>query len=220
MLRLSSLILSSLLAATLPVGCVYDPDQRCGPHQRYLEPDRCECIDGYIPAEEGCEPCGENERESNGACVCVDGYARASNGARCEEIPGELGVDCDTEDTPCPAGRYPLCQVVDGTSGYCTNACSEDGDCDGGYKCHQAGADSFCRRPPLGYGQSCQTREDCKDGEATYCDTIQSHLCLVPCSAGNTSVCFEGESCCDFKIFEPICVPSDACGSSGGTVLE
>lgn len=212
-------MLCSLLGGALPAACVYDPDERCGPHQRYLEPDRCECIDGYVPAAEGCEPCGERERESNGACVCVEGYARGSEGAACEEIPGELGVACDAE-TPCPTGRYERCQPVDGDGGYCTSACSDDGDCDGGYRCQGSGADAFCRRPPTGFGQTCQTDADCADGEATYCDTIQSHLCLVRCAAGNTDVCFVGESCCDFTIFAPICTPSAACAQNGGKVLE
>lgn len=209
-----------MLGSVLPTACVYDPDQRCGPHQRYLEPDRCECIDGYVPAEEGCEPCGEHERESNGACVCEAGYARPSDAAPCEEVPDLLGLACDSDAAPCPAGPYELCHAVDGTSGYCTSACSDDADCDGGYRCQGSGSDAFCRRPPVGFGEKCQSDADCAEGEATYCDTIQSNLCLVRCSAGNTDVCFVGESCCNFVIFEPICTPSAACTQNGGQVLE
>jgi hypothetical protein len=212
-------MLCVLLGGVLPAACVYDPDQRCGPHQRYLEPDRCECIDGYVPAAEGCQPCADNEREANGACVCVDGYARSSDAAACEEIPGELGLSCDPK-TPCPAGRYDLCQATDGDAGYCTKACRDDADCDGGYRCDRSAAAAFCRRPPLGFGKTCRSDDDCGEGEATYCDTISTKLCLVRCSAGDADVCFIGESCCDFTIFTPICTPTAACTQNGGKVLE
>jgi hypothetical protein len=88
----------------------------------------------------------------------------------------------------------------------------------GGYKCNVDGG--FCRRPPLGYGDSCQSNEDCADGEATFCEVIQQNVCLVPCSAGNTDVCFEGETCCNFVIFEPICVPAASCTANGGLEVE
>jgi hypothetical protein len=220
-LRLSGLVLLGLVLSVAPVACVYDGDNRCGPHQVLLSEDRCACDDDYIPGPGGCVPCGENERASNGSCVCVDGFARAADNAACAEIPAELGADCDTDSTPCPDGsKYPLCHVVNGTSGYCTSTCADSGDCDGGYKCHQNGSDSFCRRPPIDYGNSCQTADDCAGGEATFCETIQSHLCLVPCEAGKTDGCFEGDVCCDFAIFHPICVPSNACESMTGTVIQ
>lgn len=220
MKRLTALLLSSVLIGIAPLACVYDSDEPCGPRQQLISADRCACEAGYVPGESGCVPCGADERESGGECVCVEGFARRADGAACEPIPAELGVACDVESAPCPAGKYPLCRVTDGTAGYCTNDCDDAGDCDGGYACQRDGADSFCRRPPVGHGLSCQSDEDCAGGEATYCETFQSHLCLVPCSAGNTEGCFGGEVCCDFTLFEPICVPGDACTSSGGKELE
>lgn len=212
-------MLSSLLLGIAPSACVYDGEQRCGPHQRLISADRCECEPGYVPGDEGCQVCGENEEDSAGACVCVAGYARADEAERCEPIPADLGAACDVESNPCPAGKYPLCHVTDGTSGYCTSACAGGEACDGGYQCHEQGASSFCRRPPLGYGVDCATDDDCAEGEATFCETIQSNRCLVPCSAGHTESCFEGEVCCDFTVFAPICVPADACASKSGKAL-
>lgn len=200
-------------------ACLYDPDQRCGPHQVLISNNRCACEPGFIPGDHGCEPCAENERELNGACVCVDGFARPAEGVSCEEIPEQLGAACDNVSAPCE-GSYPLCHAIDGSEGYCTNACQGDEDCSGGYKCHVDGGAGFCRRPPLGYGDSCETSEDCAGGEATFCEVIQQRVCLVPCSAGNTDGCFEGEVCCNFVLFEPICVPPAACSENGGLEVE
>lgn len=221
MVRLSGLVLLGALLSVGPSACVYDAANRCGPHQLILDNDRCGCEAGYVPGTAGCIPCGDNERETNGACVCVKGFARPADGAACEPLPAALGTACDSESTPCePGSKYTLCHVTDGTSGYCTSACASQDDCDGGYKCHEDGADSFCRRPPLGYGDSCKTDDDCAGGEATFCEKFQQHICLVPCSAGKTDVCFEGESCCDFVIFHPICVPTDQCSANAGTVVQ
>lgn len=201
------------------MACVYDADERCGPHQQLIDKDRCICELGFVPGKAGCVPCGEHELASNGACVCAADYARPADGAACEPIPAALGAACDTDASPCADGPYGLCHVTSGTAGYCTKACSSDDDCEGGYRCHEDGTEGFCRRPPLGYGDSCKAQADCAAGEATYCETLQSKLCLVPCAAGKTDVCFEGEVCCDFVVFEPICVPSNACTDKSGTVV-
>jgi len=201
-------------------ACVYDSGDRCGPNQISISNDRCACEDGFVPGTNGCVPCGDNERSSNGACVCVDGFARASAATACEPIPNELGADCDTEDNPCPDGAHPLCRVTDGTSGYCTSACSTSAECDGGYKCQEDAEGGFCRRPPLGFGESCDSDEDCS-GEATACEAIQSHLCLVPCAAGDTAGCYVGDACCSFPGPFVACVPADACTPENfGMVVE
>lgn len=215
MKRISCLLGLSALGALLAPACVYDPDQRCGPHQVEIDNDRCACEAGYVPGESGCVPCAEHELAVNGSCNCVEGYARPAEGEACEPIPTSLGGDCDTDSAPCVDESYPLCHPTEGTSGYCTSSCSDDADCQGGYACHADGADSYCRRPPLGYGKSCETSDDCADGEATYCEALRTHTCIVPCQAGRTDVCFEGEVCCDFAIFEPVCVPAAACEANG-----
>lgn len=205
----------------MPTACLYDASDRCGPHQVSISDDRCVCEDNYVPSTSGCVACGENERSSSGACVCIDGYARGSDAQACEPIPAELGAECDTDSAPCPEGTaYPLCRVTDGTSGYCTNTCESSDDCEGGYKCQDSGDERFCRRPPLGFGDSCESDEDCT-GEATACETVMSHLCLVPCAAGDSAGCFVGDVCCGFLGDFVVCVPSEACTPSNfGTPVE
>jgi hypothetical protein len=219
-MRLIALVWLGGLASWLTAACLYDADNRCSAHQVVISNNRCACEAGFVPGEDGCVPCADNETESGGECVCVDGYARPAEGQACELIPAELGIDCDTESAPCPDGVYPLCHVTSGSSGYCTSSCNDDGDCSGGYRCQPDGADGFCRRPPLGYGESCQSHDDCASGEATFCELIQRNVCLVPCSEGNTDGCFVGETCCNFVVFEPICVPSAACTDNGGLEVQ
>jgi hypothetical protein len=217
--RLSGFVWLSVLATGLFPACLYDPNDRCGPNQVSVDNDRCECIDGFVPGLSGCVACGDHELESAGSCVCADGYARANDAAACQPIPESLGTACDLESAPCAAGAYPLCHLTEAGIGYCTSSCSDDADCDGGYKCHIDGAASYCRRPPLGYGDHCSADAECAAGEATFCETIQSQLCLVPCTAASGEVCFEGEVCCDFALFRPICVPENACAAKGGSEL-
>ena len=206
--------------SVVPLACVYNDAQRCGPHQHEISEDRCICDDGYAASEDGCVPCGRHERVANGECVCIDGYARSADGDPCKPIPEELGAACDTDSAPCTSTVYPLCHVTDGTAGYCTKTCNSSSDCDGGYRCHVEGSDGFCRRPPIGYGAKCETDKDCASGDATYCEILQRNICLVPCSKGHTDGCFEGEVCCDFVVFQPICVPSDACTANSGTEVQ
>jgi hypothetical protein len=242
--------------------------------------DRCICADGFIADKDGCHPCAKHEVVQQNACVCADGFARMKADGPCLEVPKSLGVDCNASDTPCPAGKYDVCHALDAGAGYCTNACTGDSDCDGGYtcntagpaafcerppqagdacnstdmpctsmkfgichisadgsgyctnacssdgdcsgeyRCHDPGGNSFCRRPATGHGDACTSDADCAGKEADYCETIQSHLCLVRCGAGNSEVCFEGESCCDFAVFNPICVPTDQCTANGGKILQ
>lgn len=206
------------LLGVLPLACVYDDSQRCGPHQTLISNDRCTCDAGYVLADQGCVPCGDYEQEVNGECVCVEGYARPADGAACEPIPEALGADC-SGDSDCSNDAYPLCHLNEDKSGYCTSSCSSDGDCDGGYKCHEDGDKSFCRRPATGYGDHCESDDDCAGNEASFCEKLQKNICLVPCSAGHTDGCFEGEVCCDFTFFAPICVPADACTTNSGQVV-
>jgi hypothetical protein len=217
-MRLTSFFLLSTLCGVIASACVYDPDDRCGPHQLEIDNDQCVCETGFVPGDAGCVPCAENEEERAGACICADGFARPTDAEACAPIPEALGAACDVEADPCADEPYPLCHATDGTSGYCTSSCSSDGDCTGGYKCHVEGNEGFCRRPPLGHGATCASDADCEGGDATFCETLSSKQCLVPCQAGDTDVCFEGEACCDFLVFAPICVPADVCAEMGNPV--
>jgi len=220
LMRLSGWVCLCGLFGIIPSACLYDPDDRCGPNQVSISNDRCACVEGYVPGENGCIACGENEVASNGACSCAEGFARASDTEPCEPPPGELGVECDTESKPCPDEKYSLCHVTDGSSGYCTNSCTNSEDCDGGYRC-QDGPESFCRRPPVGLSQPCDSDEECAGFEATACEAVQSHQCLVPCAAGDTGGCFVGDACCAFPGPFVVCVPADACiPANFGKVVE
>jgi hypothetical protein len=217
---LTSLLSLCALFGVVPVACLYDGSDRCGPNQVSITNDRCACADGYIPGDNGCVACGENEIALNGACSCAEGYARANPTEPCEKPPAELGLECDTESSPCPDETYPVCHEVDGTSGYCTNLCETSDDCDGAYKC-QEGPEPFCRRPPVGVSDPCDTDEECAGKDASICEKIQSHQCLVPCGPGDTAGCFVGDACCEFPGPFIACVPADACiPSNFGMVVE
>jgi hypothetical protein len=151
---------------------------------------------------------------------CLGGYTCNQAGSGFCQRPPQAGDPCDDAGNACAAGKYELCHLGTDGTGYCTNACTGDGDCSGDFRCHDPGANGFCRRPATGHGDACESAADCAGKEADYCETIQSHLCLVRCSAGNTAGCFEGESCCDFAVFNPICVPTDQCTKNGGKVLQ
>ena len=53
-----------LLRAALSVpmlGCVLDPDDRCGPYQTiWGDNERCVCEEGAAYTPTGCVPCGEH----------------------------------------------------------------------------------------------------------------------------------------------------------------
>jgi hypothetical protein len=198
------------------IGCLYDPDERCGENQVYSELDSlCVCAAETAPTEQGCEPCGEDEVAGPNGCDCAEGFSRPEPDAACEETPAALGVDCDAGNAPCSDARFNHCQVVEDASGYCTSTdCSSTADCEGGYACDTTASPSYCRRPPVGAGRSCSSDDDCAGTEATYCDTFMSQSCLVQGCSPSSDDCFEGSECCDlsgFGVAEPLCVPKGEC---------
>lgn len=198
-------------------ACVYDPDERCGPNQQYIGNDACSCSPGFILNDSGtCVACGKHETERNGSCECDDGYARATPTAACTPKPSGLGDACD-DASPCNSAEFSDCHAVAGGDGYCTKACTSASDCSGGYRCQLSGDSGYCRRPATGYGDSCKTSEDCAGKEASFCETLQSHVCIVSCEAG-ADACFADEVCCDLSVFggSLICVPDGKCPTQGG----
>jgi hypothetical protein len=204
------------VALWLP-GCVYDPDKRCGPNQELIANDTCVCAAGSVLVSGVCQVCPEGEHERNGTCECQEGFARPSVGATCEPKPGGLGEECDPASAMCGSATFDVCHAVDDVLGYCTNACRSSDDCIGGFRCQDAGAHGYCRRPATGYGDACSTADDCTGNEASYCEMLQSHVCVVPCQQGGNE-CFEGESCCDLSVFggSLICVPEGKCPTKAG----
>jgi hypothetical protein len=196
-------------ALIIPAACVFDPDERCGPHEHtYAGAQRCVCDDGYVYTEDGCVECGAHEVPSSAGCVCEAGYSRPTSDGACEETPAALGAQC-SDDSGCD-DPYPHCELVDETNGYCTNTgCETSDDCDSGYACDTATDPTVCRRPPNGLGQSCQSDADCAGTEATYCDLFVTMGCLVQGCNLDADDCFTGYECCDlsgFGVPQPLCV--------------
>jgi len=212
--RGSLLPFTALLVAS--AGCVYDPNQRCDENQA-LSPDgqQCICVPGAAMTAHGCTLCGANEVPGNGTCDCAPGYARPTPAAACQQAPSALGTACDTLGAPCADPKYATCHVTNGTAGYCTSVgCTNAADCPSGYACDTSAVPGFCKRPPVGAGQACQTSAECAGTEATYCDSFVTHLCHVQGCTVAPDNCFSGTVCCDlttFGVAQPICVPAETC---------
>ena len=201
------------LLGALPSACVYDTSDRCGPHQVMYEDLRCVCDAESAPTETGCEVCGPDEMPGATGCVCRPGYSKADAAGVCEPVPLGLGAACDAS-TPCSDSKFECETIADG-SGYCTSTgCASAAECAGGYACDVSVSPSVCRRPPLGLGTSCTSDADCAGTEATYCDTFQTHSCLVQGCRLTADDCFRGWECCDlsgFGVPHPVCVAQGGC---------
>jgi hypothetical protein len=208
------LFLTALLVA--PGGCVYDQDQRCGENQALSADGRqCLCVAGAAMTAHGCTLCGTNEVPGNGVCDCAPGYSRLTPKGACQAAPAAIGMACDTLSAPCTDLTYSACHVTSGTTGYCTNVgCTTSADCQGGYACDVTVSPAFCKRPPVGAGQSCQSNAECAGTEATYCDAMVTHQCLVQGCKVTPDDCFSGTLCCDLSMYgvaQPICVLAGTC---------
>ena len=199
----------------LVTSCVYDAEDRCDENQILWEGKRCICVEGAVLTDAGCKMCGANERPVAESCECVQGYSRPTPEAACEPVPAALGAACDTASTPCSDAVYAHCQVVSGTTGYCTNTgCTATSGCIGGYACDTSTAAPYCRRPPVGQGAACDTTQDCAAYEATFCESFQTHQCLVEGCSTTADTCFVGYECCDLTslgLNNTLCVPAGAC---------
>jgi len=207
------LLLTALLGAT--AGCVYDPNQRCDENEVLSSDGRqCTCVPGAVMTAHGCTLCAANEVPGNGTCDCAPGYSRPTPNATCQVTPSALGTVCDTLNAPCADPTYSTCHVTSGNTGYCTNACATAADCAGGYACETSTPPAFCRRPPVGAGKPCQSSAECAGTEATYCDVMLTHQCLVQGCQVAPDDCFSGSACCDLSTFgipQPICVQPGTC---------
>ena len=212
----TSLALVSAAAAAFAVGCVYEKNERCDENEQlYSDGNRCVCVAGAAMTTHGCMLCGANEEPVGAACVCVAGYVRPSPEAACQPTAGALGMACDAQSAPCADATYSHCQVVTGTTGYCTKTgCSGAADCADGYACDNVMPVSYCRRPPVGAGQTCAAAADCAGTEATFCDTMVTRQCRVQGCTLSPDNCLSGTACCDLSGFglpQPICVQSGTC---------
>jgi hypothetical protein len=207
-------VVLAAIAAIAASGCLYDADDRCGSNQIVYQDVRCVCAEGSAWTADGCVACAENEQPSANGCECIAGFGRATPDSACEAAPSGLGVACDSASA-CTDSVYDHCQLAGGTSGYCTNSgCTSSDQCQGGYACDTRSATPFCRRPPVGLGQPCESAADCAGTEATWCETFMTHQCIVQgCSLADQD-CFGDQQCCDFSQFgvpAPVCVPAGGC---------
>jgi hypothetical protein len=202
-----------LLVFVFASGCFYDSDHRCDSTQRFDDAAGvCICREGSVPGAHGCISCGEHETAQGDNCVCVEGYAKPAEGGACALIPEALGAECDPTAPACDS-RYPSCHATSNALGYCTTECTSSAECTGGFVCDTSGNPPYCQRPPVGVGQKCTSNADCASFEATYCESLQSHVCLVQGCTKTPNDCFPGNDCCDLTSvgLPTVCVPAGTC---------
>ncbi len=173
------------------------------------------CGEGFVQQGTVCVPCGEHETEKHGACVCDENYQRLTDAAACTAVPmSGLGADCAL--APCSDPTFSYCVLASNGDRYCSSrGCQTSADCPETYACSTdtAGA-KFCRRSPLGMTAPCSTDNDCAGNEATFCETLFSHSCLVQGCSLSMNDCFDGWECCDASGYGmpiPICIPEGMC---------
>lgn len=206
--------LGALLALS---GCIVGGNgERCDAHQvlvRQTTNEYCTCAPDAIASSAGfgCTPCGAHELAQDGACACEVGYARLTPTSACSEVQAGqvvLGQPCSS-DAEC-GGDFPHCASA-GDSGYCTSAgCTSHADCSSPWYCESGGSLSYCHMPPTGLGVSCASDADCAGFDAAYCETGQSHTCLISACASAPDKC-KSWACCDLSAFlgTSLCVPQD-----------
>ena len=163
-----------------PSACVYDGSQRCGPHQVLL---------GAIAARAKRATCpGERLRSVRGGRAGVERRVRVRGRLRTPRRGRRLRADAGSaghrlrhrqravhrREVPAVPrhGRNAglLHQRVRERSTIATAATSATKTA--------PTASAAGRRSAT--ATAAQSDDDCAEGEATYCETIQSHLCLVP----------------------------------------
>lgn len=205
-------------------GCLVDLDHRCGENQHYDDSaEVCLCDGDFAPKDDGCVRCGENEVGSADGCVCAEGFSRPSADAACEAA-ASLGEPCATDDD-CGDG-YDHCALGEGSQdGYCTSAdCTTAADCPTDYGCNTRQSPSFCERPPQGLGTACEASADCAGFEASYCESVSAHACLVNDCAPDPDKCHGDWVCCDIGLLsQSLCIPpselEDGNCPAGGTLV-
>jgi len=192
----------SVLAALtgLTVGaCLYDADHRCGPAMSFVAAaSACVCDSNAIAVPGGCQACAADEVVAAGKCACPAGQTKSAAGA-CVLVAG-LGDPCDTASAPCTDHTYSFCAVKgSSTAGTCTKACGSSADCDAAYTCATWKTQAYCRTFS-GVGDACGSSADCT-GDANYCDTFQTHSCIVSGCDLVKNDCPRGMTCGDFSGF-------------------
>jgi hypothetical protein len=124
------------------------------------------------------------------------------------------GAAC-SDVAPCLDQRFAFCAEASNGDRYCTSqGCSKSADCPETYACTKSASGSFCQRTPRGLSADCESDDDCAAFEATLCDTLFSHTCVVQGCSLSPNDCFESWECCDasaFGVTALVCVPEGQC---------
>ena len=196
--RMSAVLLTATVIGTAIGACLYDPDQRCGPAMHFVDvANACVCDANAIAVPGGCKACAADEVAAGGACACPAGQTKNESNV-CVTVAG-LGDACDTASSPCNNPMYSYCATSGGTSGTCTKTCTSNAECDAAYTCTTWGAHPYCRTFK-GVGKSCTSPADCT-GDAMFCDTYQTHSCIVAGCDLVKNDCPRGQTCSDFSMF-------------------
>ena len=219
--------LSLLAIGGVTAGCIIGGD-KCDAHQVHHSGnyDICVCEPNAVlnASGVGCTPCGEQEEIVSGACSCKAGFVKGADGT-C--MASEIGASC-TAAAACMTAAFPYCALGKDPTGYCTSqGCSVNADCPAGWSCEAAAGTHYCHRPPTGLGTACKSSDDCSAFDASYCETLQSHTCILQGCAVSTVACPNEWGCCDFSAllgaplsvcYAPAMLVAGACPSGGRLV--
>jgi len=224
--RSASLVALLTLCMLAASSCIVGGD-KCDEHQVVVHGtfELCVCEPGAVinPDGVGCTPCGAHEEVKDDACVCKSGFAKTKADGAC--MKSEIGAACDAT-TSC-GSDFPYC-ASSAAEGYCTSECADNGDCPTDWTCETQAETHYCSKPRTGLGASCASSADCADFDAKFCDTFQTHTCLLAdCATGDT-LCPNAWACCDFSslLGSPlsICTTPEQLTSGdcpmGGTLVE
>jgi len=181
-------------------GCVYNSNERCGPAMRLdATLDVCVCDDNAVITGLGCTPCAADEIVVAGACACPSGSAK--NAVNTCEIVRGLGDACATS-SECTNATYGYCApaTAGSTANTCTSTCITDVDCGATYTCATWEARPYCRAFS-GLAKSCSSQADCAGTDATFCESTQTHRCMVAGCSLTTDDCPRDTTCCDFSSY-------------------
>lgn len=180
------------LGTTL-LGCVLDPDDRCGPYQTiWGDNERCVCEAGAAYTPTGCVPCGENEVVTpNAGCGCAMGFARATPAEPCapcgeHEVSSANGCICEPGFSRAAPGE-PCAELAGGGAG---SLCTSDAECMNPTYPH-------CELRITGTGYctnvGCTSSADCVQGFSCVTSSSPSVCRLPPEGAGRP--CASPEDC-------------------------
>jgi hypothetical protein len=146
-------------------------------------------------AIDGADACGAHQVYKTGGTI-VDYQVCVCDEAHGYVFDQQRGYGCKS----CPAGH----QAVDGECVAPTP--------DAGSQREDASADAMTASAPTGVGESCKTDADCAKYDATYCEALSLHVCLVDKCAKGENACGADTGCCDYSALLAgfsLCIPND-----------